>query len=142
MHNIKIHLNKIKEKIHDQAFSSILSRWPNYCILRSCKHYLMLISFTLELSSSAVILSSGLTPSIHLNILAYILCYVCLLICTCLPFKLAILFQFTYNTTTLLMYPTRAKLVEDGITGFLQSAQKKKKTLWPLFMDGVQLLQG
>ena len=44
----------------DQALSSILSRKPNHCSLLSCKHPLMLFNFSLVLSSSAEIFSSGL----------------------------------------------------------------------------------
>ena len=47
-----------------------------------------------------------------------ILCYVCLLICSCRTFKVTILFQLTFDNTTSLMYPTPAKLIEDGITAY------------------------
>ena len=47
-----------------------------------------------------------------------ILCHVFFLICTCLVFKLAILFQFVSNITRSFMQPTSAKLAEDGITAY------------------------
>ena len=52
----------------DQTFNSVLSRWPNKRSLLSCKH--SLVSFCLVLSSSAEILSSGVTLQIYLTILA------------------------------------------------------------------------
>ena len=53
--------------------SSILSRWPNHCSLISYKYFLMLVNFSLFLSYSPEILSSGLTLHIHLSILASLL---------------------------------------------------------------------
>ena len=44
-----------------QALTSIHSRAPNHCSLLSCKHSLMLFSFSLVLSSSIETLSSDLT---------------------------------------------------------------------------------
>ena len=52
----------------NQALSSILSRWPNHCSLRPCKHSLVLFSFSLVFRSSEEILSSGLTLQINLAI--------------------------------------------------------------------------
>ena len=53
----------------DQAPSSILPRWRDQCSLLCCKHSLMLINFSLVLSSPMGILSSGLTLHTHLTIL-------------------------------------------------------------------------
>ena len=54
----------------DQAVSSVLSRWPNHCSLLYCKYSFILINFSLILSFSAEILSSGLTLHIHLTFLS------------------------------------------------------------------------
>ena len=43
-----------------KAFSFTLFRWPNHCNHLSCKDSFMLFNFSLVLSSSAEILSSGL----------------------------------------------------------------------------------
>ena len=48
-------------------------------------------------------------------------------ICTCLTFKLAIFFKFTFDTTTSLLHPTPAKLTLDGITAYSRSANSIKK---------------
>ena len=53
----------------DEALSSILSRWPNYCSLLSCKHSLVLSDFILVINSSVEVLSSLLTLHIFLTIL-------------------------------------------------------------------------
>ena len=57
----------------DEAFTSILSKWPKQCSFLSCKYFLMLFNFSLVLSSSAKILSSGLMLHIYLTILALFL---------------------------------------------------------------------
>ena len=55
----------------DQALSSILSRWSDHCSLfLSCKHFLILVSFSLILISFVEILSSGLVLHIHVTIFA------------------------------------------------------------------------
>ena len=55
----------------DQALSSILSRWSGHCSLfLSCKHFLILFSFSLILISFVEILSSGLVLHIHVTIFA------------------------------------------------------------------------
>lgn len=54
----------------DQAFSSILFRWPNHCSLLSSKHSPMLFNLTLALIYSEEIPSSGQTFHIHLTIFA------------------------------------------------------------------------
>ena len=55
----------------NRVFSSILSRWPNSCILISCKHSLMLLIFSLVVSSSAEVLSSGQIWHIHLMLFIF-----------------------------------------------------------------------
>ena len=55
----------------DQALSSILSRWSDHCSLfLSCKHFLILVSFSLILISFVEILSSDLVLRIHVTIFA------------------------------------------------------------------------
>ena len=54
-------------------------------------------------------------------------CVVCLLICSCLIFKLAILFYFTPNATTSLVQPTPAKQADDGITVTILSTNSRRK---------------
>ena len=53
--------------------------------------------------------------------------YVCLLIRTCLTFKIPILFQFICNTITSTIYATHAKLTEDTITAYTLSASSSRK---------------
>ena len=52
---------------------------------------------------------------------------VCFLICSCLIFKLAILFYFTPNATTSLVQPTPAKPADDGITVTILSTNSRRK---------------
>ena len=52
---------------------------------------------------------------------------VCLLICSCLIFKLAILFYFTPNATTSLVQPTPGKQADDGITVTILSTNSRRK---------------
>ena len=54
----------------DQVLSFIFFRLPDHGSLLSCKHSGMLFNLSLVLSSSAEILSSGLTFHIYLTILA------------------------------------------------------------------------
>ena len=54
-------------------------------------------------------------------------CVVCLLICSCLIFKLAILFYFTPNATTSLVQPTPGKQADDGITVTILSTNSRRK---------------
>ena len=52
---------------------------------------------------------------------------VCFLICSCLIFKLAILFYFTPNATTSLVQPTPVKQTDDGITVTILSTNSRRK---------------
>ena len=54
----------------DQAVTSFQSRRQNHCSLLFCKHSPILFNFSLGVSFSTEILSSGLTVNIHLTILS------------------------------------------------------------------------
>ena len=56
------------------TFFDQMITWPNHCSCLSCKHFLMIFSFSLVLSSSAEFLSWDLTFHIHQTILESFLC--------------------------------------------------------------------
>ena len=91
--------------------------WVIICILRDN------LPYTPKRTKSLKLLHLLLTD--HL-IICLVISLLCLFTCTCLTFKLAILFQFISDTTKCFMNPTPAKLAEVGITNYILSENSTK----------------